>query len=455
MYFTDILTLFIDNKNKLTNLSALIEGICNLKSNFYPVSLFQIKSAIFVFYKEYLDQMNPSASGWIKKHLKSFQSALSEFNGGSGEMYKKLRKQGFIYGASVSTLFKEELNLLKWTEEERTKVNLFDALAFTYFDTIDNGTEEDCIKTIVQFYTLINKKQAAFHIQLGKDSPYEQLEKILQKRIQTNEPLLKKNFSHLITNALLFTDVLAFDHFLITDDNPFDYARELEAAITNTIWLALKEKEEKEKYDDLLIKLFESSIHYNSRIAHKVSNIYELNFKQFDYEITRRYILDLAALAVWDDNHLDKTEYLFMQNLGKVLQLPQDIINESTTFVHQFITTHKGEITYLNYSNPVKHFYTQTSNAVTKLILRNKNRLITEIKQSKDLVVLLGQSTVRDLNKKEKQVVKEQLLDICKTVPSLAIFLLPGGGILLPFLTKFIPQLLPSAFNENRIEKDE
>jgi hypothetical protein len=56
---------------------------------------------------------------------------------------------------------------------------------------------------------------------------------------------------------------------------------------------------------------------------------------------------------------------------------------------------------------------------------------------------------VRDLNDVEKQKVKEQLLDICKSIPSLAIFLVPGGSILLPILIKFIPKLLPSAFNEN------
>ncbi len=47
---------------------------------------------------------------------------------------------------------------------------------------------------------------------------------------------------------------------------------------------------------------------------------------------------------------------------------------------------------------------------------------------------------------------QEQLLDIFKTIPSLAIFMLPGGAILLPLFVKFIPKLLPSAFDDNRIE---
>ena len=65
---------------------------------------------------------------------------------------------------------------------------------------------------------------------------------------------------------------------------------------------------------------------------------------------------------------------------------------------------------------------------------------------------LLSQSTFRELTKDEKIKVKEQLLDICKTIPSLTIFLIPGGSLLLPILIKYIPSLLPSAFNENKID---
>ena len=85
--------------------------------------------------------------------------------------------------------------------------------------------------------------------------------------------------------------------------------------------------------------------------------------------------------------------------------------------------------------------------------MRNKNRLAKELEESGELVLLLGQSALRDLNKEEKNKVKEQLLDVCKSIPSLTIFLLPGGTLLLPLLVKFIPKLLPSSFNENRIDK--
>ena len=75
-----------------------------------------------------------------------------------------------------------------------------------------------------------------------------------------------------------------------------------------------------------------------------------------------------------------------------------------------------------------------------------------ELKDSKELMVLLTQSTRRELTPKEQKKVQEQLLDIFKSIPSLAIFILPGGALLLPLVIKFIPKLLPSAFDENRID---
>ncbi|MBY0487937.1 MAG: hypothetical protein K2P85_12235, partial [Flavobacteriaceae bacterium] len=142
-------------------------------------------------------------------------------------------------------------------------------------------------------------------------------------------------------------------------------------------------------------------------------------------------------------------EVYFLHKLAENCSISDDFVNESINTTNDFIATHKKEIQYFNYSNPVKHFYEQTTTGVQVLIKRNKKRLIKEISESKELMQLLAKSTSKDLSTEEKKKVKKQLLDICKSIPSLTIFLLPGGGLLLPILIKFIPQLLPSAFNEN------
>jgi hypothetical protein len=86
-----------------------------------------------------------------------------------------------------------------------------------------------------------------------------------------------------------------------------------------------------------------------------------------------------------------------------------------------------------------------------KILLRNKDKLVLEIQQSKELMILLGKSTQRDLTKEEKEQVKMQLMDIMKSMPSLAIFLIPGGSLLLPIFLKIIPSLMPSAFRDNEV----
>jgi len=88
-----------------------------------------------------------------------------------------------------------------------------------------------------------------------------------------------------------------------------------------------------------------------------------------------------------------------------------------------------------------------------RILGRNKDKLATEIKQSKELVYLIRKSTITELTKEEKEAVKSQFMDIVKSMPSLAIFLLPGGAFLLPLVLKVIPDLIPSAFRDNEVEK--
>jgi len=60
------------------------------------------------------------------------------------------------------------------------------------------------------------------------------------------------------------------------------------------------------------------------------------------------------------------------------------------------------------------------------------------------------------LTKEEKDAVKTQFKDLAKSIPSLTVFMLPGGAILMPLLLRLIPDMIPSAFKENEIDdKDE
>jgi hypothetical protein len=81
--------------------------------------------------------------------------------------------------------------------------------------------------------------------------------------------------------------------------------------------------------------------------------------------------------------------------------------------------------------------------------------LTQEIRESHELVELVRKSAVAELTPEEKDKVKSQFMDIIKSVPALAIFMLPGGVILLPLILKIIPNLIPSAFRDNEIDDED
>lgn len=95
----------------------------------------------------------------------------------------------------------------------------------------------------------------------------------------------------------------------------------------------------------------------------------------------------------------------------------------------------------------------KTVEEIKDLLQRNKLRLYQELSQSKEAMYLIRKSTNTKLSPEEKEKIKIQLIDICKSIPALAVFLLPGGALLLPLLIKLIPDILPSAFRDDPSEK--
>ena len=394
--------------------------------------------------------INPSASGWIDKFFIEQKFSLENASQTTDTFYHQVRETGFIYGHIISFETKSPIETKGWFKQEISKVALLNTLYATFCSTEKEISPENFIKQTVAFYNQMNPQGFnIFKKILPKNSPSLTLEKIIDERVQTNDTIIRKNFSHLVTNALLFIDVLAFRQYLIHGSIPEKYLKKIEETVVNIVTLALKVKSNKTQYDDLLIKLFEASIRYSKFSKNSVQNLETIQLDYFTNDLEKYYLIDVAGMALWSDGKIENNEAYFLHSLANVLSVSEEFVDRSISSTNLFITKHKKDIPYFNYSNPVKHFYDHTTQSVVTLISRNKKRLVKEIVQSKELMVLLAYSTRRDLNEKEKKKVKKQILDICKTIPSLTIFLLPGGSLLLPILIKFIPTLLPSAFNEN------
>jgi len=389
--------------------------------------------------------MNPSASGWITKLLKELSKNQEFLNQTDASFYCSLKDAGFIYGNNKSTIatFIEVQDL---SDEEMSKVNLFLALFFAHYKS---KSKLRFLDSIIDFYKNIDVYKSSFFSTLFSEKISNSLlEKIIHKRVQIDDNILIKNFNYFVINALLYVDILAYQEFLLNNSISANYIKKLEASIEKIVLDVLNSKITKTKYDKSLIKLFESSMRYqdNTYISHAEA-IANLSSKHEKW-----YLFDIACMSTWSDKIIDEKEQIYLYKIGAELNLLKTTITSSITSVNAFYTKHKDNIDLLSSRNIVENFYDNSSKMVSKLISRNKKRLQKELIQSKELMKLIGQSTIRDLSKEEQKKLQEQLIDVIKSIPSLAIFMLPGGALLLPLLVKFIPKLLPSAFDDNRIE---
>lgn len=365
------------------------------------------------------------------------------------EYYRSVRDSGFLYGHVVSFVDLDTRETKGWTTEELTKAALLDALYDLYRLETQSEDKDTFIEKAIAYYKEMTPEGFSLLKKVLPASPRShELEDMLDERIKTNDNVISRNFSHIITNALLFIDVLGFRQYLLYGNIPDKYLNKLESAVMGIVSMTLKVKKEKTNYDNLLVKLFESSVRY-TKFSAEGEEITKTELEYFQSELERNYLLDIACMAIWTDGMADKSEIDFLYRLAENLKVEDGVATESIASFDVFIKLHKKDIPYFKYSNPVKHFYDHASQSVALLINRNKNRLIKELSNNGELMLLLTHSTHRNLTQKEKKKIKKQLLEICKTVPSLTIFLLPGGSLLLPLLIKFIPQMLPSVFNEN------
>tara|TARA_R110002012_G_scaffold322108_1_gene555940 strand:+ start:56877 stop:58061 length:1185 start_codon:yes stop_codon:yes gene_type:complete len=394
--------------------------------------------------------MNPSSNGWIDKFgylVKDYQSLYDNFD----ELYTHLKELGFIYGINIRIpeFIHPEHPL---SEDEKAKINLLTGLYFTYKNKTGTTDFSKFLEAIFEFYTElgIGKISLLQKILNGKKTS-SQLEKLIESRVYLEDNVISKTFSSIITNSLLCIDVLTFKSYLDEKKDSKAHAKELEYITINMTYHALNSKK-KNKKDEKLAQLFASSLTFVDSSLNNFDDAYrqKLTTKFVPYE--NNYFLDVACLTVWEDQSLDYKESKFIFGVGKDLGLPPEKVLKAIEDVAVFFEKNAAQVPYLKDKNLAIQFYDSMSRIVNKLILRNSKRLQKELSESKELVALISKSTVKDLSAEEKKKVQNQLLDIFKSIPSLAIFILPGGAVLLPIFIKLIPKLLPSSFDDNRIE---
>ena len=415
--------------------------------------------------------LSPGSKGWITKYgdlLRKGEIHVSVNKPGGVKkdhfQHLFLSKSGIVFGYATEFLFATNINSSKWTSEEKLKFLLFEAHLFIF---VSNGG--DPYKDFDRFTDLLidfygnhgSKSLTRLFTFFLKEKKEEKLENILAKRTDVRINLLENAiWVNYLSNSFVYLDIILFEEFISTnqampESNYEAYALNALIALTLSAY-SDGVVEEKEK---TIFNVFLASAHLNDENREFAKEKFKngASFEDLSPELTKiwlfkRFMLDISALNIFATYNVSPEEKTFLQSLCKHLQIPAIELEETLVMMENFVLNHNDQITFLQDNNSYEKMYGSISRRWIKVLGRNKDKLANELKESKELVFLIKKATTHELTKEEKEKVKTQFLDIVKSMPALAIFMLPGGALLLPIVLKIIPSLIPSAFRNNEIE---
>jgi len=394
--------------------------------------------------------MNPSKELWITKFFKlSNPSFFIDQN--EETFYENIRKTGFIYGYATKTI-QPVFDTFDLTSEEYSKVVLLEALYGTFVLTRNETSVKLFKQNAEAFYKKMGEAKTESYfsfIKFESKKTFASLEKILNERTSRSSNYLDRTFSHHLSNFLIFTDVLCFKRFLLNETEILDYYKYLEKTVSHLVMISFKQKQNISKYDIKLLEVLENSLKYAS-LKDFTDDLAHLDLSNIITFYGKAYLHDISLMVLWNDQKIDQKEFRFISKLQGLLKLERSFTSTSLLDMAAFIEHNRNEIPYFQFSHPLKKLYKNTNSTVALLIKRNKKSLIKELDNNKLLMQLLLKASYSNLSVKEKVQLRNQFIELAKTVPAFTIFLIPGGSLLLPILIKLLPQLIPNSFNENK-----
>jgi hypothetical protein len=415
---------------------------------------------------------SPGKKNWIKKFFSLVQQEeinltanFHQTEDNHEELLHELSEHtGILYGVPNKQLYTETY-VGSATRNEKLQLLLFESLLFIdRLQQKESFNEDQFIARVVDFYQIkahgFDKK---WHHLINKMEETNHLESFLSDRIKVHSSYSKKNFwfNHL-TNGFLYLDLIQF-YQSVEKGKPKDqeqYNEWVKAVLTLITSNNYIHPEAGKFFDQTMFK----NLTLSAELPHESINKIIIGAEQDKNQREAiEIIMSEPMLAVFTFHFLVFlyheypselfTDDSFLHKFGKLIGLSEEQTTEVFWECRKSMSEHSSEFYHLVSESESKILTTHLTRKYHRILGRNKDRLIQELKESKELVYLVRQSTVRELTPDEKEKVRIQSLDLMKTVPSIGIYLLPGGALWLPLVLKLIPDLLPSAFKENEVEE--
>jgi len=419
-----------------------------------------------------MSMLTPGSKGWINKYFDLVEKEQIKLDYDlTCEIEKEefihaaIGRTGIIFGYPSNLIFAEGMNETKWTTDEKLKLLLFEAHLFIYKLHLEDQPliQEEFVNALIDFYGKHNSSSITkLYNFFLKESKEEKIEYILAKRVDIKSNYFENRFwVNYLNNVFIYLDVILFNDFLEhRESSTFYNYDEMAMNALTAITLASYSDGMIETRERSLFSVFLASANLSDLHRQIAQDRFENGAKFEDFTdlvqdnwLLRHFLLDISSFVVFSNHDVLPEEKSHLEVLCENLGFTEDELNEALALTEHFIITNQEKIPFLKSSSSVEKVYSSLSKRWVKIIGRNKDKLTTELKQSKELVYLIRKSSTTELTKEEKEAVKSQFMDIVKSMPSLAIFMLPGGAFLLPLVLKVIPDLMPSAFRDNEVEK--
>ncbi len=415
------------------------------------------------------NNFSPGAKNWIPKYFQLVERGIISLSPTQNSDYEtdflhvSINKTGLLYGACSSLIFAKEIDKSKFTKDENLKLLLFETLILTFQKYSSEFRENEFLESLEKFYHDIKLSQFTHWTSFFSEEKLEtKIERILNDRVKVKSNIFGTNYwlNHL-SNSFVFLDVILFQKFLKGELNSFFESYEkIALTVFKSLTYAAYLDEKVEEKEQRLLWHFLSCANFEKEIKElcEKSIINGITFEEIQINegkdpFLSTIIFELSLFVTKGTHFPSEKEEQKIIKFGNQLGLSENDIQLSFILCNSFLLENTEEVALLNADSNTQFVYNAFSKRWFKILGRNKDKLIKELKESKELVALIQKSTKEELTKDEKEQVKSQFLDILKSMPSMAIFMLPGGALLLPLILKIVPDLLPSSFKENEVEK--
>lgn len=382
-----------------------------------------------------------------------------------GRVQAKLAESGIIFGVYAESIFIKNQGEDNWTNHEKLIILYFESMLLVYLcNNPGDFKQEEFLNRLEHFLNLSGSEEIEkiWSINRWLKVPGN-IEKTIAERTRIPLNFNDKIWVSYLQNSLCYLDIVLFDEYVKNSEaTDFVSLRRQKVKLTLcTLIQAFQADSFLDESERKMFNLFLASADLSSEDREEfeqlltegvpLSSIKEASTMSI---LFRKYLFELAVFSMLSDTDFSSRERKVLSQMADTLNLSSLEIKESYDIIETFAIRNEEIVTKLKSDSSYEKILNRLSSKWSKLFLRNKDKLVKELKESNELVALIKKSMNEPLSEEEKTKVKSQFFDIVKSVPSLAIFMLPGGAFLLPFVLKIVPDLIPSAFRDNKVEED-